>query len=396
MDMKYRVNLPSDIMYELLSYSPIGKMHTILALLSPDIEMNERHEIIDRILNINIYLSQLTEHSEALLHAMRQTDTILSGSRAVNYFVPGSVSETSDWDFYSSSKTEQLRMFVQLTKPIGFVWKEYNRPYNEGGIVKDFLAYVCEITYKGISHKIQLILAHTISVYSCVIRFDLTFCQCIISGFFALSLYHRYTSRQKAIKFEYGTEERTAKYRKRGVHVTEIQNFHAYKKKHKDILSALDTIPITLKDKHTIQSFITINEYRHLLDKETCTIFFDKYTDMSLWHMSKDQICKILPMIRWYNTDYPNTSKEICFLPHIDNIPRFQFCSPTLHSAYDGLISRLLYGNIIGYNQLIRPAALLLFNTSKAQILSLTIKNTARTDASNINEITHDLTQLTV
>lgn len=42
-------------------------------------------------------------HTENLLEVMATHNAVLSGSRALEYFIPGSTTESSDWDFYVPS-----------------------------------------------------------------------------------------------------------------------------------------------------------------------------------------------------------------------------------------------------------------------------------------------------
>ena len=44
--------------------------------------------------------SQISNNPYRFMKSMVDTRSILSGSRALNYFVPGSCDENSDWDFY--------------------------------------------------------------------------------------------------------------------------------------------------------------------------------------------------------------------------------------------------------------------------------------------------------
>lgn len=75
----------------------------------------------DRI-SMNLYLGQHFSHSEGLLKCMLINDIYLSGSRALNYFVPGSIGNDSDWDFYSQSKGDELFRFMEFMKSIGVKW----------------------------------------------------------------------------------------------------------------------------------------------------------------------------------------------------------------------------------------------------------------------------------
>jgi hypothetical protein len=75
----------------------------------------------DRI-SMNLYLGQHFSDSEGLLKCMLINDIYLSGSRALNYFVPGSIDDNSDWDFYSQSTGNEVFRFMEFMKTIGVKW----------------------------------------------------------------------------------------------------------------------------------------------------------------------------------------------------------------------------------------------------------------------------------
>jgi hypothetical protein len=49
-------------------------------------------------------------------------DIYLSGSRALNYFVPGSIGNDSDWDFYSQGTGNEVFRFMEFMKTVGVKW----------------------------------------------------------------------------------------------------------------------------------------------------------------------------------------------------------------------------------------------------------------------------------
>ena len=75
----------------------------------------------DRI-SMNLYLGQYFSDSQELLKCMLINDIILSGSRTLNYFVPGSAHEYSDWDFYADGDQDKIFRFMEFMKSIGIRW----------------------------------------------------------------------------------------------------------------------------------------------------------------------------------------------------------------------------------------------------------------------------------
>jgi hypothetical protein len=75
----------------------------------------------DRI-SMNLYLGQHFSDSEGLLRCMLINDIILSGSRSLEYFVPGSTDEDSDWDFYADGNQDKIFRFMEFMKSMGVKW----------------------------------------------------------------------------------------------------------------------------------------------------------------------------------------------------------------------------------------------------------------------------------
>ncbi|KAH6889947.1 hypothetical protein B0T10DRAFT_513204 [Thelonectria olida] len=76
----------------------------------------------DRI-NPAKYLSRTFQHPVHLLATMFDTGCILSGSRALDFFVPGSATETSDWDFYVPGFKESVADMINILSFCGVQWE---------------------------------------------------------------------------------------------------------------------------------------------------------------------------------------------------------------------------------------------------------------------------------
>jgi hypothetical protein len=75
----------------------------------------------DRI-SMNLYLGQHFSDSQGLLKCMLINDIYISGSRALDYFVPGSTDENSDWDFYADGNKDKIFRFMEFMTSIGIKW----------------------------------------------------------------------------------------------------------------------------------------------------------------------------------------------------------------------------------------------------------------------------------
>ncbi|KAG5820489.1 hypothetical protein H9Q74_000503 [Fusarium xylarioides] len=68
------------------------------------------------------YLSKAFKYPVTLLAAMFDTGCVISGSRALDYFIPGSATVESDWDFYVPGYKESVADMIQALSKCGVVW----------------------------------------------------------------------------------------------------------------------------------------------------------------------------------------------------------------------------------------------------------------------------------
>lgn len=68
------------------------------------------------------YLSNTFRYPLTLLSAMFDSGCILSGSRALEYFIPGSCRPESDWDFYVPGYKESVTDMVKALGICGVSW----------------------------------------------------------------------------------------------------------------------------------------------------------------------------------------------------------------------------------------------------------------------------------
>ncbi|CAI6058089.1 unnamed protein product [Clonostachys chloroleuca] len=68
------------------------------------------------------YLQKTFKCALMLLAVMFDTGCLLSGSRALEYIVPGSCGPGSDWDFFVTAYKESVADMVNVLKACGVVW----------------------------------------------------------------------------------------------------------------------------------------------------------------------------------------------------------------------------------------------------------------------------------
>ncbi|KAF9763301.1 hypothetical protein IL306_003171 [Fusarium sp. DS 682] len=80
------------------------------------------------------YLSRTFRYAVTLLSVMFDTGCVISGSRALDFFVPGSANSDSDWDFYVPGYKESVADMMSVLSLCGVTWE-----LNADRIASDFL-----------------------------------------------------------------------------------------------------------------------------------------------------------------------------------------------------------------------------------------------------------------
>jgi hypothetical protein len=68
------------------------------------------------------YLSKSFKYAVTLLSVMFDTGCVISGSRALDFFVPGSANQDSDWDFYVPGYKESVADMIHALTLCGVTW----------------------------------------------------------------------------------------------------------------------------------------------------------------------------------------------------------------------------------------------------------------------------------
>jgi hypothetical protein len=200
---------PYDVVRQIVLFTNIGNVASILLTMGSHLTAEERESIRRSRFSPIRHLSPLKCSPLAMLALMRNTGTILSGSRAVDYFVPGSCNSDSDWDFYCDDDENSVLAFALWSTCLGVVWdplvqaKEADEaedgPYRKAG----FSIARGTISTKEGSNPIQLMWKSGMSAAQSITKFHSTVPQCFISGFCAVSLYHHLTSKSMGVSWEH-------------------------------------------------------------------------------------------------------------------------------------------------------------------------------------------------
>lgn len=88
------------------------------------------------------YLSRAFKYPVTLLAAMFDSGCVISGSRALDFFVPGSATVDSDWDFYVPGYKESVADMVRALSTCGVTWN------SEGDAISTALSQNKTVTVK--------------------------------------------------------------------------------------------------------------------------------------------------------------------------------------------------------------------------------------------------------
>lgn len=144
------------------------------------------------------YLKNLVYDPDRLLSAMREWNVVLSGSRASAFFYPSATTENSDWDFYCTGGTVAAAMF---SNALGAEWETSQRgSEDETAYNGSFL--ILRGSLRG--HSIQLMWYNEASMgaFGTIVEFHSSIVQCFISGWCAVSMYHKVSVQNKMLVWE--------------------------------------------------------------------------------------------------------------------------------------------------------------------------------------------------
>jgi hypothetical protein len=160
---------------------------------------NAKYLIDERLSPIKLF-SKLVPEPEELLYAMCASNCVLGGSRALNYFYPGSCNKDSDWDFYMQQpkRKDYLQPDMKTAlQDMGVQWLEQEEHEYEH-LSFEVLRGVM-YTGRRKFHHVQLIWPLRRDVISSIIEFHSTPVQCFVAHFGAFHLYGKVTQSDRQI-----------------------------------------------------------------------------------------------------------------------------------------------------------------------------------------------------
>ena len=198
------LTLTYDIIACIVQYVNIGSVSAVLDVLGTFLNSDERDQINRMRTSCYRLFQGLVDDPNELLKVMLDTRSVLSGSRALDYFVPGSCSVDSDWDFYCPYLIEEVRQFTSKLKDLGVTWnKSIPESLDSTSDESDasyeglplFTMISGTIKKNGRENKVQVMWKCCLSATQSIVDFHSSAAQCFVSGFAAGSFHHYLTSR---------------------------------------------------------------------------------------------------------------------------------------------------------------------------------------------------------
>lgn len=115
--------LSYDIISEITSYLPLAQVQCTARLLGSTVK-ESKNIYSTRTSYYNLF-AKLVPNVEVLIKCMLDNNCWLFGSRAAQFFIPGSCLNGSDWNFLVDDYTRAIRVQATLTR-LGTIWEEYD------------------------------------------------------------------------------------------------------------------------------------------------------------------------------------------------------------------------------------------------------------------------------
>ena len=197
-----------DVYCNILSLSNVGYLENVSLAFSDKLSTEERNKGIHDRLNPFLYLHALTPKPRELMKLMRETKTILGGSRGAAYFYPKVSTKDSDWDFYCLNDSICVGLLLCYMEGIGCNFDYENKakissdePYHFLTNFAAMLIGTIQADSQRPERKIQIIISTSVSNFDAFFEYDSTATQCIFTGFCAISLYHIISKDDKAVRW---------------------------------------------------------------------------------------------------------------------------------------------------------------------------------------------------
>lgn len=327
--------LPYELVQQITLSMSIGDAENAVEAMLGLNTVEEKERILRERCNPLLFLGELFKDPEWLLDVMRCTGTVITGSRATEYFCPGACVAGSDVDFYCPSDIQTVALFTEYLSLMGVKWDTIGSSKEE---FLDYFAMGFKLLKGTLCHRGRIIDIQCIwsasqrrTATSNIFHFHSTPVQCFISGFAAVSLYDKYTLAKQAIHWTANDTntargQRHRKYFQKGV--LSVNNGEVVEHTPSSDDEARNELKIVEKYRDRGFKFVEYfsqgalahgngNEigcyggrFRSVGDSGCRRVSFKPYVKHHNWHIPFDVYYDALSYISWYETEYKTTSAQ--------------------------------------------------------------------------------------
>lgn len=124
MDQHSLSSLPSELLQEIFDDLPIADCQSIRDAHAKTTRKHDFENVYDDRVCLHRYFTRHGLNGKQMVDILTNTHAFLIGSRALEFFVPGSIAEDSDWNFIIENSLPMKYEFMKSMENIGVVWHD--------------------------------------------------------------------------------------------------------------------------------------------------------------------------------------------------------------------------------------------------------------------------------
>ncbi|KAK8900856.1 hypothetical protein QC760_010620 [Botrytis cinerea] len=281
--------LPYDVLCNILGHTILGRdLCNSLVFLGRHLDKEIKLDLFKRRSDPKRAFDDLYVDTIALLNAMRKYRVILSGSRALNFFVPGVSNSRSDYNFYCGASAYDIQGFLAYMESVGFIFTDPVQITPRSHLYSSNISGVNGyINNRDGKVKVQIMWGKIFgSSLSCVARFRCTAEQCFITGFAAVCMYKELTTNMLSVNLwpsdQFIGQIVKGKYTERG--------FECMDSPGKIII-------------RTVPWYAWAKPNRHIGDKHSMVIPLEGYVETVNWEHPLSEYMNYMKSLEWCMTN---------------------------------------------------------------------------------------------
>lgn len=124
MDQHNLSSLPNELLQDVFDDLPISDCQSIRDAHTNTTRKRDFESVYDDRISLQRYFTNHGLNGKQMMEILTNTHAFLIGSRALEFFVPGSITGESDWNFIIESSTPMKYEFMKSMESIGVVWHD--------------------------------------------------------------------------------------------------------------------------------------------------------------------------------------------------------------------------------------------------------------------------------